>query len=112
MTGEIHEDVASVDATGWFTGRPVRSSNGYHAKVTVPAAPSTPTTTPSGPAPSSAAPSTPAVPSAPATTPASPSPAPHRSTGLPRTGADGASGLAALVLTSLGVTAAVRHRRR
>lgn len=112
VTGEIHEDVASVDATGWFTGRPVRSSNDYHAKVTVPAAPNTPTTTPSGPAPSSAAPSTPAVPSAPATTPASPSPAPHRSTGLPRTGADGASGLAALVLTSLGVTAAVRHRRR
>ncbi|RLP08203.1 Ig-like domain-containing protein [Propionibacterium australiense] len=98
VTGETHEDVASVDATGWFTGKAVHGDNPYHATSTPPAEPSTPAT------PDSSTPSS----SAPAPSQSSPT----KKMGLPRPGVDGASGLAAvLVLAGLGTAVARRSRR-
>jgi len=105
VTDEIHEDVASVDATGWFTGTPVHADNPYHATSTPPV---TPEPTPSAPE------STPVTPEP---TPSAPAPSqsttPRKNTrGLPRTGVDGTSGLAAALALAAGLGAVVSHRRR
>lgn len=102
-----HEDVASVEAAGWFTGSPVTSHNAYHARATAPAAPTTPAT--------SAAPSSSSQEQT-ETTSSSPSSSQtnrNNRLGLPRTGAEGlGAGIAALAAAAVGAGIATRHRRK